>query len=171
MATVILKWNPNFSSYSMYHFLYDVINTNYGVTDDFDWSVWDYEKIHEGDKFYWVKLGYGQIGIVGQGVITSEPWVGEDWSGKGRKTYYVNFVPNILINPDALPILTSSTLASRIPDFEWDHGHSGLVLDDTQAEKLDNLWEAFLNEHKDEFETKANTDRRGNDIIYWNRDE
>jgi hypothetical protein len=171
MATVIFKWNPSFSSYSMAHYLYDIINANNGETDDFDWSVWDHDKIHDGDQYYWLKLGFGQVGIVGHGIISSEPWLGEDWSGKGRETYYVNFKPKLLLNPDALPILTSSKLSSCIPDFEWDHGHSGLVLNRVQAEKLDLLWNDFVNENHEEFEKKAHADRSEIDYIYWDKDE
>jgi len=171
MATVILKWNPNFSSYSMLRYLYDIVNANYGETDDFNWSVWDHDKISEGDKFYWVKLGYGQTGIVGCGNVTSAPYKADDWSGKGRETYYIDFVPTVLINPDALPILNIATLHSRIPDFEWDHGHSGLVLADQQAKELDNLWKAFVAEHGQEFMQKAECGRRENDYIYLDFDE
>ena len=90
MKTVILKWNPAVSSYSMLHYLSDIRMLNVSGLSDFNWSVWDYEQIHEGDKYYWLKVGQcGQVGIVGAGTITSEPYTGEDWSGKGIKTYYV----------------------------------------------------------------------------------
>jgi len=46
MATVILKWNPNFSSYSMFHYLHDIVILNYNDPDYFNWSVWDYDKVH-----------------------------------------------------------------------------------------------------------------------------
>jgi len=168
MSTVIFKWNPNFSSYNMFGYLYNIVEANYGEgLDDFNWSVWDYDKIHEGDRFYWMKLGYGTVGIVGAGTITSEPYQGEDWSGKGRPTYYVNFRPEILLNPDALPILDVQTLTSRIPEFEWEHGHSGLVLEEDVAARMNKLWDAFVEEHKEEFERKARNQRRHNDYIYW----
>lgn len=168
MATVILKWNPNFSSYTMFHYLHDIVMLNHHSFVDFNWSVWDYDKVHTSDRFYFVKLGYGAIGIVGTGHITSEPYTGEDWSGKGRKTYYVDYEPEILVNPDALPILTTQMLTVRIPDFSWEHGHSGLVLNDEQAHKLDSLWTDFIKEHKEEYDGKNGCGRRENDYIYLN---
>jgi len=170
MSTVIFKWNPSFSSYSMFYYLHSIVNCNCGDIEDYNWSVWDYDKIHKGDRYYWLKLGPGAVGIVGTGTITSEPYQGEDWSGKGRTTYYVDFKPELLLNPDALPILTSSTLSERIPDFEWDHGHSGLVLNRVQAERLDKLWDSFVLENKEQFERKANSSRRHNDYIYWDKE-
>lgn len=161
MATVIFKWNPAFSSYTMQGFLGDLtyVKRNGTENGDFDWSVWDYDKIHDGDEFYWVKVGLGQTGILGHGVITSEPREGRDWSGKGRKTFYVDFEPDILINPDALPLLTCRELGEAIPDFEWDKGHSGLVLSESQSERLVELWAAYLEKHKAEFLSKTLKDR------------
>lgn len=169
MATVILKWNPNFSSYSMFRYLHDIVKLNYGESEDFNWSVWDFDKVHTFDRFYFVKLGYGATGIIGTGHITSEPYTGEDWSGKGRKIHYADYKPELMLNPDALPILTTQMLTARIPDFSWDHGHSGLVLNDEQAEKLDRLWEAFINEHQDEYQDKYMNSFVGNDYIYWDK--
>lgn len=146
--SVILKWNPSFSSYPMSGFIQLIYGfakkDYYECGDHMDWSVWDYDKIKVGDRVYWVKVGYGQIGIVGSGVVTSEPYKSEDWSGKGRITYYVDFIPNVLLNPDTVPILTCEELQRAIPDFEWSKGHSGLVLNDDQAQNLDTLWKDFL---------------------------
>lgn len=163
--TVILKWNPAFSSYKMNNFLNDLVECKRYDLEyaNFDWSVHDHEQIHEGDTFYWVKVGYGQTGIVGHGKITSDPREGEDWYGKGRQTFYVDFEPDVLINPDALPLLTCETLNQAIPSFEWDRGHSGLVLTDEQADKLHELWKQYLFTNKTEFLTKA---LRENDYIF-----
>ena len=49
------------------------------MDDDFNWSVWEYEKAKEGDKFFMVKVGPGTNGIVMAGKFTSEPYKDEDW--------------------------------------------------------------------------------------------
>ena len=169
MKTVILKWNPAFSSYNMHHYLSDLIDMVTGYTPDYNWSVWDHDLIHEGDRFFWVKVGmYGQTGIVSSGTITSEPYRDEDWSGKGRETYYVDFIPDVVINPDTLPILSCAELEKAIPDFEWSKGHSGLVLNDDQAQKLEQLWSAFLKKNEPAFgETRCND--RLVDLLYWEK--
>lgn len=167
MATVILKWNPNFSSFSMFRYLHGIVMLNHYETPDYNWSVWDYDKIHIGDRFYFVKLGHGATGIVGCGEVTSEPYMGEDWSGRGRKTHYIDFRPDLFVNPDALPILTCTMLTARIPDFVWNHGHSGLVLTDGQAATLDRLWAAFTQEHREVYAGKARHAGSENDYIFW----
>lgn len=156
MSTVIFKWNPSFSSYTMKRFLNDMEDVNDSYSD-FNWSVWDYEKIHTGDECFWLKVGYGQTGIVGHGVITSEPYEDEDWSGKGRKTFYVDFKPDIMLCADAFTLLDSDALQRVIPDFDWHGGHSGLVLSEGQAIALSGLWKDYLAANKEAFE-KAKSD-------------
>ena len=169
MKTVILKWNPAFSSYSMLHYLNDMYTLREEGVSDYNWSVWDWNQIHKGDRFFWVKVGmYGQTGIVASGTITSEPYKDEDWSGKGRETYYVDFLPDVLLNPDALPILTCAELEKTIPDFEWAKGHSGMVLNDEQVQKLEEVWAAFLAKNEMPF-TEALNKRRQEDLIYMSR--
>ena len=172
MKTVILKWNPAVSSYSMLHYLSNIRELNQYDEPDFDWSVWDHEQIHEGDRFYWLKVGqYGQTGIVGTGIITSDPYASEDWSGKGRQTFYVDFAAEMLLNPDALPVLSTEALQAAIPDFEWTGGHSGLVLTDEQAEKLDMLWMGFVQENSELFEKARNLGRGDDDLIFTKQED
>lgn len=167
MATVIFKWNPAFSDFDMSDFLTSITDAKFSGFDEDDcdssWAVWDYERVHKGDRYFMVKVGFGQTGIVGWGDVTSEPYEGEDWSGKGRKTYYVKFCPSWILNPDALPLLTCDELAAAIPDFEWHKGHSGLMLTPDQEKKLDKLWEEYTASHDEEFTEKAAED---NDYIF-----
>lgn len=168
MSTVIFKWNPSFSNFTMYAYLQSIIEGNMpGEKMHFDWSAWDFKDIKKGDRYYFVKLGPNGTGIVGRGTVKSDPWAGEDWSGKGRNTHYVDLDPEIFINPDALPIITTSMLEARIPEFEWDHGSSGVVVTAEVAEKLDALWNTFMTQHGDILREKANAKARYNDKIYW----
>ncbi len=146
MNTVILKWNPAFSSYTMSRFLNDLEKcalANEDVTG-MNWSIWEADKVHKGDVFYMLKVGYGQTGIVARGVLTSEPYAGEDWSWRDRPTKYCNLKFEIMINPDAFPLLNSAQLGRAIPDFEWTGGHSGAVLSEEQSTTLEQLWQQYM---------------------------
>ena len=46
-----------------------------------------------------------------------------------------------MIHPDRCPLLTSGELSKVIPDFVWTGGHSGQLLTDEQADKLEELWD------------------------------
>lgn len=157
--TVILKWNPAVSSNSMAEFLGEIINEE----PTGDWSVRDHERIHPGDIFYMLRVGKGQTGIVKRGVITTEPVSGGDWSGHGRVTYYCDYEAEIMINPDTFSLLTSEQLQETIPDFDWFGGHSGVVLNEDQAAKLETLWHKYLMSMMDEFRSRSKLiERRGN---------
>ncbi|MCM1110712.1 MAG: hypothetical protein NC336_05855 [Clostridium sp.] len=154
MSTVILKWNPGFSSYTMARFLGDLEKCAMSDSDNLgmNWSVWDYENVHEGDTFYLLKVGYGQTGIAARGVLTSKPYPGEDWSWKNRPTQYCDIEFQIMINPDAYPLLDSRALASAIPGIDWTGGHSGIVLSEEESAKLDSLWQEYMRNQSEYFE-------------------
>ena len=154
--TFILMWNPSISSYTMKRFEEDLsaIASGWGP-DDFNWSVWDYENAREDDRFFMVKVGPGTNGIVMSGTFSSNPYQDEDWSGKGRKVFYMDMLVEEMIHPDRCPILTSEKLAAEIPDFAWDGGHSGQLLNEEQADKLNQLWNEYLDENADIFKPRA----------------
>lgn len=163
--TVIFKWNPAISSVSMLDFLRCILQEE----ADSDWSVWDHERIRRGDTVYMLKVGYGQTGIVMRGKITSDPAAGEDWSGRGRQVFYCRYRADIMINPDAFPLLDGVTLRDNIPGFDWFGGHSGTVPDEKQSEVLARMWENYLTENKAEFRSRLDLiERRGmwNDQLY-----
>lgn len=154
--TVILMWNPSISSYTMERFEEDLKSLASGWgPDDFNWSVWDYENASEDDKFFMVKVGPGTNGIVMSGTFSSNPYKGEDWAGKGREVCYMEMLVVEMIHPDRCPILTSDRLAAEIPDFVWDGGHSGRLLNEKQADKLNQLWNEYLDENSDIFKPRA----------------
>lgn len=121
MSVVILKWNPGFSSYTMVRFLKDLEKCSLANNDvtGMNWSVWDYDQVRKGDIFYMLKVGYGQTGIVARGTITSDPYQDDDWSWRDRPTRYCDLDFDVMVNPDAYPILDSKSLSRAIPDFDW----------------------------------------------------
>ena len=144
MSIVVIKWNPAISSYTL------------GRSDDgfeeareyrnyeMNWSFWEHEKVHEGDRFFMLRVGEGNTGVVMSGTVTSEPYRGEDWSGKGRVTYYADILPDFMIDSEAGPVLETKALEDAMPDFQWNGGHSGMVLPEKYEEKLEWLWCEFL---------------------------
>ena len=116
--TVILMWNTSISSYTMDRFVSDLFDMADGwPPTDFNWSVWEHDKVRNGDKFFMVKVGPGTNGVVMSGEFTSDPYQGDDWSGKGRHVFYMDMELKEMIHPDICPLLTSEELAKEIPDF------------------------------------------------------
>lgn len=138
--TFIMRWNPEISSHKIRDFEEGM---ECFLDRDFyyDWSIWDYEKVSIGDRFYMVTVGNQQNGIVMSGTIVSMPYKDVDWSGKGRDVRYVRMNPECMIHPNNSPlILSSSELSQAIPSFNWNEGHSGELLNEQQAILLDALW-------------------------------
>ena len=160
MATFLLYWNPHFSSYKIERFLddfdfqegKDVLTENDTwdrCPDDFNWSIVEHEKAHEGDRFIFIKVGYSKpTGIVGVGHFTSDPYVDEDWSGMGRKIYYMDMDWEAVINPTSDKILKTHELITAIPEVHWASGKAGVEVDPEVAEKIETLWEKHLDNVK-----------------------
>ena len=150
MNTFIMMWNPAISNWKMEDFELTLCHFD---DVEFKWAIYDYKKAKEGDRFFLVRCGEGNTGIVMSGTFSSKPYKGEDWSGKGRDVYYVNMDLGAMIHPNKEDILTTEELEKAIPGFEWNGGHSGRLLDTMSAGRLELIWQAYINGHKSMFES------------------
>ena len=155
--TFILEWRPAISSYKMENF-----EEEFEHFDDawFNWSVWEWQDLVPGDEFFMIKCGEGVTGVVMHGFFDSEPYQGEDWSGKGREVYYADLDPDTMIHPDRCPLLTTEALEAEMPDFQWNGGHSGRVLSGEYAIKLRAMWQEYLAKNKNLFKDEGKAVRR-----------
>lgn len=158
MATYILFWNPDISSYTKERFLEDFAECE-GVDN---WSFYEHDKVKDGDSFFMVKCGEGRTGIVMRGEITSECYHDIDWSPKDRKNiFYADIETGACINPwSDVPLLTPDILTEAIPDFDWYGGHSGRLLGRKEANKLEKIWVEYLDSCQTAFD---NHDAWGDD--------
>lgn len=142
--TFILRWNTDISNHKIADFEDGMAHFH----DDeyyYNWSMWDYRHAHVGDKFYLIRTGDGRHGVVMSGVLTSNPYVADDWSKRSRKVYYVDMNMDFMIHPEKAPILlTTEELEKAIPDFNWEEGHSGEMLNDEQSEKMESVWQEYI---------------------------
>ena len=140
--TFVLMWNPAVSSIKMEDHLNDIPNL---LTAGFSWSVYDYKEAKKGDRFVMVRCGEGKTGIVMSGIFDSNPYQAGDWSGKGRKVFYMEMKPNFIADPERLEnLITTEELQEAIPSFDWQGGHSGRLLSEEQARKLEAILAAYL---------------------------
>ncbi len=144
--TIILMWNPAISSLKLEDHNSTIPDM---LSEEFNWSVWEYDKAKCGDRFFLVRCGDGQTGIVMSGVFDSHPYESRDWSGKGRRTFYMDMVPNVSLNPEVVPMITTAELQKEIPSFQWSGGHSGRILPPEDAKKLETLWHTYLKKNHD----------------------
>ncbi len=152
MKTFILMWNPAISSFKKEEFNEMISADEY---PELNWAVWDWKEAEEGDRFFMVRVGEGNTGIVLAGHFESDPWKGEDWSGKGREVYYVDLDVDSIIDSDRDAYITTEQLTDAIPEFDWTGGHSGRLVTPEVALKLVMLWMQYLFTHHDIFDDKV----------------
>lgn len=139
--TFLLRWNPAISSYTMKRLDEDIEEWADGYwPHDFDWSVYEWERAKEGDKFFMVRVGEGNTGIFAAGRFTSDPYEGEDWTGKGRKTYYMSMEFEAVFHPERTDIIPTEALKRELPNIDWQRGYSGEMVDSETADRLELMW-------------------------------
>jgi ribA/ribD-fused uncharacterized protein len=90
------------------------------------------------------------------GHFISDPYLGEDWSGKGREVYYMDMKIDVAINPKYFPVLTSEELQKVFPEFDWTGGHSGRILPKIYSPH--SLWMKFIENNLRVFEQQTYLD-------------
>lgn len=142
MNTFILDWNPAISDYTINDFENSMFNIDFSRIA---WSIHDWRDVKSGDNFFLVKCGEGKTGIVMSGFFESSPHKGEDWSGKGRETYYIECRPQFMIHPDnPKGLLSTQALEEALPEFQWNGGHSGRMLPENIAASFRKIWNQYI---------------------------
>ena len=147
--TFLLRWNPAISSYTMQRLDDDIAEWSDGYwPESFDWSIHEWEKAHAGDRFFMVRVGEGNTGVFAAGRFISEPYQGEDWSGKDREVHYMAMEFEAVFHPERADIITTEELERELPNLNWRTGHSGEQLNMEDAEHLELMWRDFVGRNK-----------------------
>lgn len=136
--TYIMRWNPGISSSKIKDYCEAMDKWPNGFNGN--WSIYEWQDASEGDRYYMVRVGEGPNGIVYDGHFRSNPYEGEDWSGKGYKRHYVDITIEHPCHPDN-PCVTIEQLEELLPEICWRKGHSGELITKEQAEKLEILFQ------------------------------
>ena len=137
--TYLLRWNPTISSFKLDDYR-DVLSKYPDGFSGMNWSVYEWEEVHKGDHFYMLRTGDDKAGIVFRGVFTSDPYPGEDWAGNGKQRYYMDMDSYDCVPADVQSPIGIEELEKAVPDIDWRRGHSGQLLSEEDADKLDELW-------------------------------
>ncbi len=60
MSVVVLRWNPEISSFRMENFKNAMKESQNTQNYMLNWSVWEHEKVHCGDRFFFASSRFGQ---------------------------------------------------------------------------------------------------------------
>ena len=141
--TFILFWNPlisNVQGDSRPQFVADLLR---GCQYEACWSIWDWRKVKDGDRFFRVRCGMPHPeddGIIDSGYLKGRPFLGLDWAHYERKVHYAYLHFDVVVDYNSCPVLLSDKLDLRIPRFDWHGGHNGRLLEVQDAQVLESLW-------------------------------
>lgn len=136
--TAILTWNPEESGFSVEEHNEQIPRL---LTDFFHWHIQTSEKPKWGDRFYLIKVGGGERGIVMSGVFISKAY--EIANGQ-YDAPYMDMHVNFILNPKEAPMLTTDELSKLIPSFDWEQSPSGCMLSSEEAQKMEHIWKQYL---------------------------
>ena len=142
--TYLMRWNPSISSFKLE--TYREATTQCPDGFGLNWSIYEWENAKEGDIYYMMRVGDDKAGIFFRGEFRSAPYSGEDWAGKGRQRKYVDITCEWCAEPDGEPWLSVEELTSAIPEINWGRSHSGELLSEEVADKLESLWNESMNQ-------------------------
>lgn len=86
MATYLLTWNPQ--RFDWFDIDEEIADLEASGWLEGSWTCGQNKSLKPGDRFYLIRLGYRTLnkGIVGSGVITSEPYLDEHWQDQAGAT-------------------------------------------------------------------------------------
>ena len=152
MKTFILLWNPEISNYSYKSYCREYLRN---VGNVITWNLYDYEDAQSGDRVFWLRCGEGRTGILMAGSIYESPFEDAHWKDPKKRTKYVPFLVEYAIDPEEAPLITTEMLQKEMPDFEWNGGHSGRLLNPEYADRLEMMWAKYVMENANLFESKS----------------
>lgn len=137
--TYLLRWNPTISSYTLNDYRNDMEEYPDGFRSN--WSIYEWEEAHKGDRFFMLRTGDDKAGIVYRGEFLCDPYEGDDWAGQeGKKRQYIDIGCYDFIPADNQSPIDIELLEKEIPEIDWRKGHSGELLSEETADKLNDLW-------------------------------
>lgn len=142
--TFILWWNPVLSDTPLEEYNSQVSDM---LVEYFNWNIKDYNQARCGDRFFLLRTGEGRTGIVMSGVFDSHPYQIVTPKGKESGAFYIDMHPNVMLNPEKAPMVTTEQLRSTIPTFEWCEQAPRYMLNENEAQEMERLWSDFVTEN------------------------
>lgn len=148
MTTYLLTWNPR-------RFQWNELADDIAHVRDIGplsgtWSCGNTRRIQPGDRFFLLRLGQEPRGIVGSGVILSEPFSEAHWDNdqaeRGENSLFVEVSIETLRDADSEIILAQEVLRNDplLSSMHWSPQASGIRIPDDVAAELERRWLALL---------------------------
>jgi len=140
MKTILFTWNPEKWQWDDLPRAVAAANVEGRHVDT--WSCGVTRNIDPGDRAFLIRLGMPPKGIIGSGVVVTEPEKGKHWDpdrdARGDVAFYVQILFDVL---SEAPVLGEDVL-SRPPlqNHNWYPPASGTSIPEEIANQLESLW-------------------------------
>jgi len=138
MSGYLLVWNPKRWSWDDLGNKIATIERQGYCSDR--WSCGKTRSMAIGDRVFLVRLGLDPKGIMGSGVVTSQPFTDAHWSGDDEDAVYVEVEFDHLIDPKTDKILSLERLVAEMPQQHWTPQASGISITDKMVDDLEAIW-------------------------------
>lgn len=140
MNTILFTWNPK--KWPWDDLSHAVAEANVEGRHIDRWSCGVTKKIALGDRAFLMRLGMSPKGIMGSGVVVTEPEEGSHWdsekAAQGAKGFYVGILFDML---SETPLLGEDVLSSPMfAGHNWYPQPSGTFIPSDVAMQLESLW-------------------------------
>jgi 5-methylcytosine-specific restriction protein B len=146
MTTYLLTWNPANWAWDDFDAFASAVRKNGASIER--WSTGNTRRVARGDRFFLLKQGEGDRGIIGAGTAVSDvfdaPHFLDDRRSKGDTALYVTCAFDTLLRLTREVILPIEELQDKIPEVHWAPLASGISVPTTAAEKLEDMWHAHI---------------------------
>jgi len=159
MSTYLLTWNPNNWAWDDLDEAIRALKS--GDTSPMRWSCGNTRTIPVGAKVFLLRQSVEPKGIVASGWVTrptyEDPHYDKSRALAGDKANYIEFSPDVLINPDiTLPLDPRTFTTPALKTVNWSPLASGISINSEAADELSKRWEDHtgISSHLGEYATE-----------------
>ena len=139
--TIILKLIPD-QSYCLTHsFQQGKVSYQYVHGD---WNPEDWKEVHKGAEFFLIQNMGSFPGISMHGIIYSDAQDYGPFPGTENGLVGAHLLADLYIDADKYRLLSTNTLQTLMPNYNWDNPISGHPLPEQYAAKLHQIWHDYL---------------------------
>jgi 5-methylcytosine-specific restriction protein A len=147
MTTFLLTWNPARWTWPALKEIAQKISAGY--PHEVRWSCGNNRKLPVGARVFLLRQGVEPKGVVGSGWVVRAPYASAHWdeerASKGGKAFYIDYVPDALIDPDIhTPLDLRKFNEGPLSNSIWRIQSSGITLEDAVAHELEVAWSRHL---------------------------
>ncbi len=143
MPTYFFTWNAK-SKLNWKTFKSDLIAVRKGELVAMNWSCGNTKRIITGDRFFLLRLGVEDRGVIGAGLVISDVQQRAHWRISGRRANYHAIQFDSLLDPETEGVLSERKLLDIAPLSFWRPQPSGVLVPENIAQPLEERWAEHL---------------------------